>query len=121
MLRAPKRATAWGEQSEVLAIVDNLLSNADRHGGPGTIVVEIANEDGRTRLSVRNRGRLKASSPDAAFTRGTTTHPDGQGLGLARARMLADVNGAELRVGPAEAGYTTFVLTLTSRAPRAAA
>lgn len=121
LFRAPKHATAWGEESEVLAIVDNLLSNADRHGGPGPIVVEISSEDGTTRLSVRNKGQLQAESPDAAFTRGTTTHPDGQGLGLARARMLADVNGAELRVGPAEAGYTTFVLSLMSRAPRAAA
>ncbi len=121
LFRAPKQATAWGEESEVLAIVDNLLSNADRHGGPGTIVVEISCDDGATRLSVRNKGRLQAESPDAAFERGTTTHPEGQGLGLARARMLADVNGAELRVGPAEAGYTTFVLSLMSRAPRAAA
>lgn len=121
LLRAPEQALAWGEESEVMAIVDNLLSNADRHGESGSIVVEITSDEGNTRLSVRNRGRLRAESPDAAFERGVTTHPDGQGLGLARARMLAEVNGAELRVGPAEAGYTTFVLSLMSRAPVAAA
>ncbi|MEM7324122.1 MAG: HAMP domain-containing sensor histidine kinase [Actinomycetota bacterium] len=120
-LRSPEHAYAWGEESEVLAIVDNLLSNADRHGGNEPIMVEISTEDGRTRLSVRNSGGLKVSNPDAAFTRGITSHPDGQGLGLARARMLADVNGAELRLGPAEAGHTTFVLSLLSRSPAVAA
>ncbi len=117
-LRAPAEAAALGEESEVLAIVDNLLSNAERHGGPDPILVEIVDgdrADGATRLSVCNRGELPAGDPDAVFGRGVTTHPDGQGLGLARARMLADVNGAELRVGPAEAGHTTFVLSLRSR------
>lgn len=116
-LRSPTEASALGEESEVLAIVDNLLSNAERHGGPDPIQVEIVGDgtDGVTRLSVSNRGELPAGAPDAVFRRGMTTHPDGQGLGLARARMLADVNGADLRIGPAEAGHTTFVLSLRSR------
>jgi signal transduction histidine kinase len=120
-LRAPEEAVAWGEESEVLAIVDNLLSNAERHGEPGPIMVEIAEGDEVTRLSVSNSGRLPAGDPNAVFGRGVTTHPDGQGLGLARARLLADVNGAELRVGPARAGQTTFVLNLKARPPGVAA
>ncbi len=120
-LRTPGEATAWGEESEVLAIVDNLLSNAERHGRPGPIAVEIVTGDGITRLSVSNPGELPAGEPDAVFRRGLTTHPDGEGLGLARARMLADINGAELRVGPAAAGHTTFVLSLRSLAPVAVA
>jgi len=120
-LEAGKPAAAWGEESELLAIVDNLLTNAERHGDPGPITVEIAgNADGDgIRLAVRNRGRLPAGDPDAIFGRGVTTHPDGQGLGLARARMLAEVNGAELRVDPAETDHITFVLDL--RAPTAVA
>lgn len=120
-LRGPGQAAAWGEESEVLAIVDNLLSNAERHGRPGPIVVEIVGSDGVTRLSVSNRGQLPEGDPDEVFRRGVTTHPEGQGLGLARARMLADVNGAELRVGPAKAGHITFVLSLRSRPPAAVA
>lgn len=121
VLRGPEEATAWGEESEVMAIVDNLVSNAERHGGSGPIVVEIAATDFATRLSVSSRGRLPAGDPEAIFRRGVTTHPEGRGLGLARARMLAGVNEAELRVRPAEAGHTTFVLTLRSRPPVAVA
>ena len=120
-LRAPDRATAWGEESEVLAIVDNLLSNAERHGTPGRVLVEIVAGEGMTRLSVTNPGQLPAGDPETVFGRGVTTHPDGEGLGLARARMLADINGAQLRVGPARAGRTTFVLSLRSRPPVAVA
>lgn len=119
-LRGPGEVTAWGQETEVLSIVDNLVSNAERHGEGGPIVVEISQGDGTTRLSVTNRGQLPDGDPEAVFRRGVTTHPDGQGLGLARARMLAGINGGELRLGPAEPGHTTFVLNLRSRAPAAA-
>lgn len=112
-LRGPDQATVWGEESEVLAIVDNLLSNAERHGQRGEIMIEIAGGDERTRVSVSSCGQLSAD-PEVIFTRGLTTHPEGQGLGLARARMLAGVNGAELRVEPAQPGRATFVLSLKS-------
>ena len=118
-LRSAGQAMAWGEESEVLAIVDNLLSNAERHGDPGPVVVEIGSDEEGTRLSVRNPGQLPPGDPDQIFRRGVTTHPDGQGIGLARARLLAEVNGGELRVGPADAGFTSFVLSL--RAPAVAA
>lgn len=112
-LRGPDEATVWGEESEVLAIVDNLLSNAERHGQRGQIVIEIAGGDEATRVSVSSCGQLPAD-PEVVFTRGLTTHPEGRGLGLARARMLAGVNGAELRVAPSQPGRATFVLTLRS-------
>ncbi|MDH3679714.1 MAG: HAMP domain-containing histidine kinase [Acidimicrobiia bacterium] len=120
-LRGPEQATAWAEESEVLAIVDNLVTNAERHGHSGPILVEIAGGDVVTRVSVSSRGQLPAGDPEAIFRRGVTTHPHGRGLGLARARMLAVLNGAELQVSPAQAGHTTFVLTLRSRPPVAVA
>ena len=103
-----------------MAIVDNLVTNAERHGDPGPIRVEITGDGGTTRLSVRNRGQLPPGDPDDIFRRGITTHPDGQGLGLARARLLAEVNGADLRVGPSRTGHTTFVLSLKSPTSAAA-
>lgn len=120
-LITPPSATVWGEASEILAIVDNLVSNADRHGEPGRITVEISAGDDNVRLVVRNPGTLQAGDPDSVFRRGMTTHPDGLGVGLARARMLAELNGAELRIGPAEAGHTSFVLNLTSETSSAVA
>jgi signal transduction histidine kinase len=118
---APAEADTWGEESEVLAIVDNLLSNAERHGRAGPILVEITPGESETRLSVSSEGELPSGDPEEIFRRGVTTHPAGRGLGLARSRMLASVNGAELRVSPAPAGYTTFVLSLQSRPPAAVA
>ncbi len=112
VVRGPDRATAWGEESEVLAIVDNLLSNAERHGCDGPIEIDLSMAEGTTRLTVANRGELATDDPELVFRRGVTTHPDGQGLGLARARMLAGVNGGQLEVGPARSGWTSFVLTL---------
>ncbi|MCP4225486.1 MAG: HAMP domain-containing histidine kinase, partial [Actinomycetia bacterium] len=120
-LQSPESAMAWGEESEVLAIVDNLLSNAERHGNSGPIVVDLAEGEHLTQVSVSSPGQLPAGDPEAIFGRGVSTHPAGQGLGLARARMLAGVNGAELRVRPAVAGQTTFVLTLRSHPPVAVA
>ncbi len=121
VLLAPDEVTAWGEESEVLAVVDNLLTNAERHGRSAPIVVELAAGDGTTRLSVTNEGQLPMVDPESLFERGVTTHPAGTGVGLTRARMLASLNGADLRVGPALAGYTTFVLTLRAQPPSAVA
>lgn len=117
----PAEVTVWGEESEVLAIVDNLLTNAERHGSGGPVRVEVDTEGDAVRLSVTNHGDLPVDDPDAVFHRGFSTHPDGEGLGLARARMLADINGGELRVGAAEPGHTCFVLRLRAHAPGARA
>jgi nitrogen-specific signal transduction histidine kinase len=81
------------------------------------VVVEIHENEGATPHSVTKRGHLPDRDPEEIFRRGVTTHPEGQGLGLARSRMLAGINGGQLRLGPAEAGQTTFVLNLRSRPP----
>ncbi|MEM9566219.1 MAG: ATP-binding protein [Actinomycetota bacterium] len=121
ILRGPERAMAWGEESEVLAIVDNLLANAERHGAGGPIEVEVATGADATRLTVTNSGELRVADPEVVFRRGMTTHPEGRGLGLARARMLAGLNGGDLRVGLAEAGRTSFVLSLRTEPSTAVA
>ena len=110
----PATAMVWGEESEILAIAENLLTNAERHGRDGPIEVAVEVDGGIVRLSVSNRGELTVDDPEAVFRRGYSTHPDGEGLGLARARMLADINGGELQLGPAEPGHTRFVVSLKS-------
>jgi signal transduction histidine kinase len=112
--RGPAEAKAWGEESEILTIVENLLSNAERHGRRGPIVVQISSAAVGTRVEVSSPGQLQCPDPEAIFRRGVSTHPAGRGLGLARARMLASINGADLQLDPATAGSTTFVLTLRS-------
>ncbi len=116
VLEGPTVAPVWGAESEVLAIVENLVANAERHGQGGPIQVEIVADRDLVRLSVTNRGEL-AVDPEAVFRRGFSTHPDGEGVGLARARMLADINGGELQVGSAPPGYTRFDLGLKAEPP----
>lgn len=110
----PRSVLIAAESSEILAIVDNLIANAQRHGCP-PIVVEIVQETGSTVVAVHDRGTgpIGLSTADI-FKRRVTTHPDGQGLGLSRARLLAQQNGAELDLVPSIDGSTTFVLRLLS-------
>ncbi len=46
------------------------------------------------------------------FKRGFTSHKDGEGIGLDRARMLAELHHGSVVYEPGEDGKTSFVLTL---------
>jgi signal transduction histidine kinase len=117
-LRAPASAQVWGEASEITAIVENLLSNAERHGRSSPIVVEITEEAGRTVLAVSDDGPgIGADDLAVIWERGATSHPDGDGIGLSRARMLASMNRAELVYQPSPDGRTTFTLDLRRDPP----
>ena len=116
VLCAPRSATVWGEESEVLAIIDNLLSNAERHGAETPIGVQITPTADRIRLSVTNGGP-EVVHPELIFEPGVSTHPDGQGIGLTRARALAVRNEGQLALQPTGDGLTTFTLDLRSDPP----
>lgn len=111
-LRAPTSAQILGEESEVMAIVDNLLSNAMRHGAD-PVHVSIEEHAGHVQLRVSDSGRV--TDPVQAsgfFKRGFTSHKDGQGIGLDRARMLAELHHGTVVYEPSADGKTSFVLTL---------
>ncbi len=113
-LRAPTSARTVGEESEVMAIVDNLVSNALRHGAEP---VQISIEDRAERLYVRitDSGRLQHPVDSSAmFDRGFTSHEEGDGIGLDRARVLAELHHGSLTYQPGVDGETVFVLTLPS-------
>ena len=56
-LRCPGPALAPVDRSEILAVVENLLSNAGRHGRPPvTVAVEPADRPGGLAISVSDRG-----------------------------------------------------------------
>lgn len=113
-LRAPTSARIVGEESEVLAIVDNLLSNAMRHGSDPINVI-IDEHDGYLSVRVSDSGRMEESvAAGGLFRRGVSSHADGDGIGLDRARMLAEMHNGSVRYLPSEDGRTSFVLTLPS-------
>ncbi|MCP3989012.1 MAG: HAMP domain-containing histidine kinase [Actinomycetia bacterium] len=111
-LSVPSRVEVTGDESEVLAIVENLIANAQRHGrSPVEIQVECAN--GTVELSVADSGGgIDESVRDRVFERGVTTDPEGAGLGLARARELAERNNGRLVLDAGSSSKTRFVLAL---------
>ena len=116
-LRAPTSAQIVGEESEVLAIVDNLLSNAMRHGRD-PIHIEIDEHAGNVNVRVTDSGRVGESVDTTGFfRRGVTTHTDGDGIGLDRARMLAELHNGWIKYVPGDNGETSFVLTLPTTKP----
>ncbi len=111
-LRAPTSAQILGEESEVLAIVDNLLSNAMRHGAD-PVQVAIEEHSGHVQVRVTDSGRITGAVPTGSFfRRGFTSHKDGDGIGLDRARMLAELHHGTVIYEPGADGKTSFVLTL---------
>lgn len=113
-LHAPSGAMVHGDESELLSIVDNLLSNAVRHGR-APIVVAVSETEGRMRLTVSDAGDgVSQRQAKRVFHRGFSSHPDGAGLGLDRARLLARRNDAALGMEAGAAGGATFVLVMNS-------
>ncbi len=111
-LRLPGEARATGDESEVLAIIDNLLANAHRHG-TGPIEIDVMESAGGVSITVSDRGPASgALHPSLMFTRGHSSHPNGEGLGLSRSRMLAQANNGSLRFARSDNGKTSFVLTI---------
>lgn len=95
-LWSPPAVLVRGDESELLAVIDNLVANADRHGR-APIVVEIAETGSGIAVSVTDTGRGPAvADSEWVFERGVSTHPHGSGLGLSRARELARRNGGEV-------------------------
>lgn len=111
-LRAPTSAQILGEETEVMAIVDNLLSNAMRHGAD-PVHVDIEEHAGYIQVRVSDSGRIvDTSSATSFFKRGFTSHRDGDGIGLDRARMLAELHHGTVTYEPGDDGTTSFLLTL---------
>ena len=111
-LRAPTAAQILGDEGEVLAIVDNLLSNAMRHGAD-PVHVDIEEHAGHVQVRVSDSGRVTDPVEKSSFfKRGVTSHRDGRGIGLDRARMLAELHQGTVVYEPGDDGKTSFVLTL---------
>jgi len=111
-LRAPTSAQILGEESEVMAIVDNLLSNAMRHGAD-PVYVDIEEHNGRVQVKVTDSGTItEPVQTNGFFKRGFSSHKDGEGIGLARAQMLAELHNGTVVYEPGDNGKTSFVLTL---------
>jgi signal transduction histidine kinase len=104
---------AEGEADVVRRALAPLVDNARRHARTG-VVLEVAGDDGRVRVAVRDDGRgLDPALGERAFdpgVRGEGEPGDGAGLGLPLARRLARSCGGDVLAGPGPGGC--FVLEL---------
>lgn len=102
-----------GRPADVTTALQNLLVNAQRHGG-GEVTVRVDPLGDRVRVTVADRGPgLPGGDVAVLFERGIRG-PDssGSGLGLHLARTLARNQGGQLVARPREGGGAEFVLTL---------
>jgi len=101
LLRSPAGAcTVWGDHDLLAGALANLLDNALKHGGAGTIVRVGTQLDGlRVRLTVEDNG---VGIPPSELERiGTRFHrlasgAPGHGLGLASVRAVASAHDGRL-------------------------
>jgi two-component system sensor histidine kinase BaeS len=107
-----------GDPARLRQVLDNLISNALRHGSPTQAVVIRAEVDGMLRISVSDSGDgIPLEQQERIFDVGVRLDPEspGAGLGLPLARAIAEAHGGSLTVASAPGAGTTFTLALPLR------
>lgn len=109
VLDAPPRVLVDGWAPGLRLALDNLVTNAVRHGRPdGTVVVTITGDDGGAIVLVDDDGPgVPADQREAVlgrFARGRGTTAPGSGLGLALVDQQARLHGGRLTLEDAPAG-----------------
>ena len=118
-------AGAWDEHRVVQAI-SNLVSNAVRHGMPGSPVrVHLTGNDQQVAVEVHNRGSIPSDILPRIFEpfrsgRHHARRGDGLGLGLFIAKAIARAHGGRLEVDSSD-GATMLRLVLPRHTPGAVA
>jgi len=98
--------------------INNLLDNAARHGGPGT--VEVVLRDGVLTVRDHGPGIPRADQPFVfdRFYRGAAARArSGSGLGLAIVRQVAEAHGGNISVDTPPDGGSRFELRLLATKP----
>ncbi|GAA0933048.1 HAMP domain-containing sensor histidine kinase [Pseudonocardia zijingensis] len=116
-----EHVTVPGDASRLAQVLGNLLDNARRHAGPGTVVVTVSGGDPATVLVTDDGPGVPPADRERIFDRlvrldEARGEDGGAGLGLAIARGIARAHGGDLRyVDPPSGRGAAFELAL--RAP----
>ena len=93
-------ADVYGDPALLEAMARNLVDNAIRHGGPGTVRVAVERNAQGVRLAVEDSGpgieEAEREQLGRRFFRGESAHGPGSGLGLSIVSRIADLHGARL-------------------------
>jgi signal transduction histidine kinase len=107
----------YWDEFRIEQVIVNLLTNALRYGGGGTVEVSVHHVGCHVRIDVRDHG--KGIAPDfidrifEPYERGAKSgEPKGLGLGLYISRQLATSHGGELTVQSTPGQGATFSLLL---------
>jgi signal transduction histidine kinase len=100
----------------IAQVINNLLTNACKYGGPGLIDVYVGRDDSSVVINVRDHGRgLKDGHEDAVFDkfyRENQMGPGGLGLGLWICRELINAHGGTITAQNAKTGGALFTVKL---------
>lgn len=111
--------TVRGNELFLRSLVRNLLENAERHGGSGTIEVSLQASGKQCELRVFDRGpgipETEAERIFDAFYR-APAHDEGRhggvGLGLFLVRQIAEAHGGKASYTPRVDGGSCFIVSL---------
>jgi two-component system phosphate regulon sensor histidine kinase PhoR len=116
---APEVGTASGARDRIQQVLVNLVDNAVKYGGEGTVTIRVEPANGVVRILVADRGpgipfaeqqrifeKFYRSGPEL------TRAPGGTGLGLYISRELVQRMGGRLDVRSAPGAGATFVVEL---------
>lgn len=110
-----------GDPGRLMQLVDNLVSNAIRHGD-GTVTVRVWIEKGDVQLSIHNPGKpIPEASLQTLFDPYTRAggREGGFGLGLYIVDQIARIHGGTVEVASTAEAGTTFTVRLPAAAPAA--
>ncbi|WP_255149420.1 ATP-binding protein [Halorarius halobius] len=94
------------DRSRLLALFENLFSNAVDHGGPAVTVTVGATDEG---FYVADDGPgIPADERDKVFEMGHTSDDDGTGFGLATVSRIASAHGWTVGATASESGGARF-------------
>jgi nitrogen-specific signal transduction histidine kinase len=111
-----QQVRAFGDPARVRQILRNLLTNAERYGGP-EVSIEVAAHPGLVTIAVCDNGpAIPAPQSEQIFELYHTAHetpgkPGSVGIGLAVSRQLAELMGGRLEY-TGRPGHSVFELTL---------
>jgi PAS domain S-box-containing protein len=126
--RRPKRVVSFSapgqhvvveaDRAYVTLLIQNLLSNADKYGGPGPIEVILEDDSTEARVIVLDRGLgIEGVDPEDLFTPFFRTKlaqkvAGGIGLGLPVCRRIVEAMGGRIWAAPRDGGGAEFGFAL---------
>jgi two-component system, OmpR family, sensor histidine kinase PrrB len=117
----PTDVMVSGSEPGLRLALDNLLSNAVRHGHAGRVDVTVSSSNDRTVVTVDDDGPGISADERATvterFVRGSSAAPGGSGLGLALVAQQAALHGGRLLLLDSPAGGLRAVLELATDPP----